>query len=343
MKLLKFTITALFVLVGAFAVIADPGAGSLFMLGASVAVTSGYNGEVADVIMTALKTGNEAVEKGSVYVEADVKERLAIPRMTTADDVLTEAVADPTTVADAFAWTERSIVPASMMFFDKVNPRNFESVWRPFQPQGPLVDRVDNPKIVAALTEEAMKSAGKQLGKLIWQGDVAAGVSSPLRFFDGYLKTMLADANTIKVTPAGAITAANVISILEACEAAIPAAIWGDPDVVFHMNTTDYRLYLQAARALDFKGPNIGDAALQRFAGREIRFYEGMAKDHIVVAKATAGKDSNLWAGVDVKGDEENVKIQRYRPESENFIVKILFKYGVNYAVSEEIVIYEPA
>jgi hypothetical protein len=340
MKFLKFSITALFVVLGGFMALADPSAGTLFMLGASVAVTSGYNGEVADVIMTALKTGNEAVEKGSVYVEAGVQERLAIPRFTTADDVLAAAVADPVTAADAFSWTERSIVPASMMFFDKVNPRNFESVWRPFQPQGPLVDRVDNPKIVAALTEEATKSVGKQLGKLVWQGDTAG--AAPLAFFDGFIKII--DASTaIHVTPAGVISAANVISVLEACEAAIPAAIWGDTDVVFHMNTTDYRLYLQAARALDFKGPNIGDANLQRFAGREIRFYEGLPKDRIVVCKATSGKDSNLWAGVDVSGDEENVKIQRFRPESENFIVKILFKYGVQIAVPEEIVFYEPA
>lgn len=315
----------------------------LVLAAPSVVVTSNYAGDVADVIMTAMKNGNEAVEKGSVNVEAGVQKALFIPRMTTADNVLTEAVADPTVAAEAFSWTERSIIPADMMLFDKVNPRHFESVWRPFQPQGPLVDRVDNPRIIAGLVQESTKSVGKQLGRLVWQGDTSLLPTDPLRFFNGYITRAAADANTIKPTPAGNITAANVISILEATEAAIPAAIWGDPDVVFHMNTQDYRLYLQAARALDFKGPNIGDANLQRFAGREIRFYEGLPKNFIMVAKATTGKDSNLWAGIDVSGDEENVKIQRFRPESENFIVKILFKYDVNYAISEEIVLYEPA
>jgi len=99
---------------------------------------------------------------------------------------------------------------------------------------------------------------------------------------------------------------------------------------------------LQAARTLDFKGPNIGDAGEERFAGRQIRYYSGMKKDHIIVAKATAGKDSNLWAGVDVVADTETVKIERYRPESERFIVKLLFKYGVNYAIGSEIVYYKP-
>lgn len=315
--------------------------GISFINAMSVAVTSGYNGEVADVIMIALKNGNEAVEKGSVYVEPGVQERLHIPIMTTLDDVIAAAVADPVTAAEAFSWVEKTIVPVSMMFFDKFNPRNFESVWRPFQPTGPLVDRVNNPKIQAALIQEATKTVGKQIGKLIWQGDTAGATA--VSWFDGYVKLMLADATTVKPTPAGVITAANVIAILEACDAAIPAEIWDDPSVVFHMHTTDYRLYLQAARALDFKGPGIGDAGEERFAGRQIRYYSGMKKDHIIVTKATAGKDSNLWAGVDVVADTETVKIERFRPESELFIIKLLFKYAVNYAIGSQVVIYKPA
>ena len=314
-----------------------------FVNAPSVGVTSNYNGDVADAIMTAIKLGNEAIEKGSVYVEPGVSYKLSIPIMTTADDVLTESAADPTTFAEAFTWTENTIIPADMMFLDKVNPRHYEHVWRPFQPVGPLVDKVDNPKIKSAIIEESGKTVGKQLGKLIWQGDTTAGVSSPLRFFDGFVKIISASSESIKVTPAGVITASNVIEILEAVEAAIPAEIWQDQDVVFHMNTTDFRLYLAAARELDFKGSNITMAEDARFAGRQIRYYNGMPKDVIIVAKATAGRDSNLWCGVDAESDADNVKIERYRPESENFIVKLLLKMGVGVAIEKELVIYKPS
>lgn len=310
--------------------------------GPSVDITSNYNGEVADAIMTAIKLGNEAVEKGSLYMEPGVTHKLSIPILTTLDDVLTESVADPSVFAEAFTWSENTITPADMMFLDKVNPRHFEHVWRPFQPVGPLVDKVDNPKIKSALIMEATKTVGKQLGKLVWQGDTAAGSSSPLRFFDGFIKLTGADASVIDVTTLGAITAANVISVLEATEAAIPSSIWEDPTVVFHMNTGDYRLYLQAARALDFKGPNIGDAGEERFAGRQIRYYSGFPAGYVLVAKATAGRDSNLWAGVDAESDSENVKIERYRPESDNFIIKMALKFAVNYAIGSEIVRYAP-
>jgi len=191
-----------------------------FVNAPSVAITSNYNGEVADAILSVIKLGNEAVEKGSVYVEPTVDYKISIPIFTAADDVLTDAVADPDTFSEAFTWSEKTIVPLDAMFLDKVNPRHFEKAWRPFQPVGPLVDKVDNPRIKAVIIEQAALTVGKQLGKLIWQGDVAAGASSPLRFFDGFIKLTAADASVIDVTTQGAITAANVISVLEACEAA---------------------------------------------------------------------------------------------------------------------------
>ena len=109
------------------------------------------------------------------------------------------------------------------------------------------------------------------------------------------------------------------------------------------MSTADLRLYTEAARALDFKGPNISEAGEDMFAGRVIRSYSGMAKDKILVAKATAGKDSNLWGAVDTAADDENPKIGRIQANSEEFFCKILLKYGVNMPNPTETVLYLPA
>lgn len=307
---------------------------------ASVNVTSAYVGEVEETLFSLMTVGNQAVEKGSVHVEPGVQKALVLPRLNADADQLQAREADPTTPSDSFNYDERTLTPLDFMFFDKINPRNFEDVWRPFQPTGPLVDRVDNTKIQAAIIEEALKTVGTQIGKLIWQGNTAGATA--LSWFDGFQKILQA-SGTINPTPAGVITASNVISILEATEAAIPSTIWDDPNVIIHISTSDYRLYQQAARALDFKGTDIGDAQASRFAGREIRNYSGLEKDHIIVAKSTAGKDSNLWAGIDVNGDSENVKIERFRPESENFIVKVLMKYGVQSPNPTETVHYKPA
>jgi len=309
---------------------------------ASVTATSGYNGEVAGVLMGLTKDGNQAVEKGSVHVEPDVKTSLFIDRFRVADNQLQARAETPTTPSDGMTYDEKELVPKEMMFYDLVNPRNFESVWRPWQPVGPLVDRVDNPQIQAAILGEVAKTIGKQLGKLIWQGDEAS-VDPNLAYFDGLITNALASADTIKVTPAGNITQANVIATLESVEADIPSELWEDPNFTFHMSTADFRKYLAAARALDFKGSNISMALEAMFGGRQIRFYSGLPENYILAGKGTAGRDSNFWAGVDVMGDESNIKIERYRPESELFIVKALFKYGVQIANDEEVVVYAPA
>jgi hypothetical protein len=308
---------------------------------ASVNVTSAYVGNVVETLLELMVLGNQAVQKGSVHIETDVKKALYLPRITADADQIQARAETPSSPSDSFTYEERLLTPTDQMFYDLVNPRYFEDVWRPFQPTGPLVDRVDNPQVLSAILRETVKTIGNQLGKLIWQGDTAGAAA--VSWMDGYEKIIAADAASIKVTPGGVITAANVIGILESVEAAIPESIWEDPAVVFHMSTADLRLYKEAARALDFKGSNITEALEARFAGREIRHYAGLSKDKIIVAKATTGRDSNLWAGVDVSGDEENVKVERYRPESEKFIIKVLYKYGVQVAQPEESIIYLPA
>ena len=307
-----------------------------------VNITSGYNGEAADLLISLMTVGNQAVERGSVYVHAGVQKSIALPRFNAAGDQIQANNADPQTAqaSSSFTYDERSIAPLSFMFYDEVNPRDFEDVWREFQPVGQLADRVENPKILNAITTETLKSFGTQIGKCIWQGDTAGATA--VSWFDGYEKILAADG-AINPTPSGVITAANVISVLESCIGAIPDALYDDPNMIINMSTKAFRFYEQASRALDFKGANISEAQPDRFGGFAIRHYSGMSDDKIIVAKSTAGRDSNLWAGIDVSGDDENVKIARKSGMSELFGVLVRAKYGVNAPNPTECVLYLPA
>jgi hypothetical protein len=308
---------------------------------ASVNITTAAVGQVGKELISLMKLGNEAFEQGSVYVVPGVGKELFIPRLNAADDQLQARVETPTTGNDSLTYDERSIATKFLMWYDTFNPNKWQDAWEQFFPNGMQVDTIDNPDIQAAILREILKTVGKQLGKLVWQGDI--GGSAELDFFDGFVTIATADAGTIKVTPAGAITEANVISVLESVEAAIPSSIWSDPEVVFQMNTGDARKYLAAARALDFKGSNISDAMEMRFAGRQIRHTDGMKANSILAVKSTADSTSNLWAGVWANGDEENVKIARLQANSELFFAKVLMKMAVNFANAEEVVIYNPA
>lgn len=307
-------------------------------------VTSNYAGESISDILQLMVLGNEAVQKDALYIVDQSKagqKEVSIGRMTATADLLQDRQAEPTNPSNSLTYDERKITPLEFMFYDKFNPRNFETAWRDFQPEGPLVDRVNNPKIQKAILKVTSERIHEQIGKLIWQGDKTT--TGALRFFDGFVTLAKADANVIDVTTSGAITEANVQSILKAADAAIPNALYDDPSVVFLMNTGDTRKYQDSVIALTYKGQGPADQVPLIYKGRKIVNFSGFPANHVMVAKIGAGPDSNLWGAVDMQDDPENLKIERWRPESELFFIKALGKMAVNYGFGQEIVLYQPA
>ena len=298
-------------------------------------------GQVIPDILELVALGNEAVSKGSVYVIDGIQDKVSLPRLTNADDVLQNRQAMPTTPSESLAYTERQIVPLDVMYYDKFNPRLFESVWREFQPQGALVDRVTDPEMQRAILSVVSKSINKQVGKLIWQGNTT--LTTSLRFFNGFIPLMLADVAVTNPTPAGNITESNVISILDLVDTTIPNELYDDPDMIIHMSTADFRKYQNAVKNLSFKGQGPADVVPAIHKGREIRYYSGFPANYVLACKASSSASSSLMAAVDMVNDPENIKIERWRPEGEEFFIKVLFKMAVNYPFSQEIILFKPA
>jgi len=308
---------------------------------ASPALTSNYNGSVLDYIITEAVTGNEAVQKGSLYVIPDVQEKISIAKMVSSANPIIPREAMPTTKSATVTWSEATLSPVDMMIYiPDINPRVFENAWREFQPTGSLPDKILDPNIQRVFADVVLKQAQNQIGRLIWQGDTSLASSNPLHFFDGFITRSQASGTNIDVSNIGAITASNIIAILEDCNNEVPDALFEDPDMVFHMSTTTYRLYQEALRAATYKGLAYEAGLAGQFAGREIRHYSGFPNNVILVCKATTGTDSNLYAAVDGANDVENFKIERLRPEGELFFLKALFKMDVNFSIDSESVYY---
>jgi hypothetical protein len=308
---------------------------------ASPALTSNFNGSVLDYIITEAVTGNEAVQKGSLYVIPDVQEKISIAKMVSSANPIIDREAMPTTKSATVTWSEATLSPVDMMIYiPDINPRVFENAWREFQPKGSLPDKVLDPNIQRVFAEVVLKQAQNQIGRLVWQGDDSLAASSPLHFFDGYITRSAASGTNIDVTNIGTITEANVITILKNCDAAVPDALYEDPDMIVHMNTGDFRKYQNAVRALTYKGQGPAEAVPAIVNSREIRHYSGLPANNVLICKASTGTDSNLYAGVDGANDVENFKIERLRPEGEHFFLKALFKMDVNFSIDSESVFY---
>lgn len=306
-----------------------------------VITNTNFNGDVLDYIIQEAVVGNEVVQKGSVYVIPDVSSKISIGKMVASANPVKAREAMPSTKTGTVTWSEDTLNPVDLMIYiPDINPRLFESNWRPFQPKGALPNRILNPQIQKVFADVVNRQAQLQIGTLMWKGDTTLAESTGLNFFNGYITRGIASGANVDVSNIGAITASNIIAVLEDCEAAVPAPLFEDPDMIIHMSTATYRMYEEAQRALTYKGKGPADKGDPNFAGREIRFYSGFPANTILICKATSGLDSNLYAATDKITDSENFIIEKLRPEGEHYFLKALFKLDVNYSIISESVLY---
>lgn len=309
---------------------------------ASPALTSNYNGDVLDYIITEAVTGNEAVEKyGSIYVIPDVSEKISIAKMVSSANPIIDREAMPTTKSATVTWSEATLTPVDMMIYiPDINPRIFEAAWRPFQPKGALPNKVLDPSIQKVFADVVLRQAKNQLGRLFWQGDTSLAASSPLHFFNGYVTRAAASSTNIDATNAGVLSASTILAALTNVYAAIPDALVDDPNFVLHMSTTSFRYFQDAIIALTYKGQGHAEVVPPVFKGKEIRHYAGFPANKILACVATTGTDSNLYAATDKIGDVENFMIEKLRPEGEHYFLKALFKMDANFSIDSESVYY---
>lgn len=312
------------------------------------AITTAYAGEDIGQILQLMVLGNEAVDKGSFNIFEDVQKTKEITRGFVSTNPIQEYQSQPTVPSNSLSFTPRTLTPARMMVFDLVNPMDFQNYWREYQPKGPLADKILAPEIQKAIVALYSKQIDNQLGRLIWQGDTTLAANSPLRFFNGIVTRAAADGAVVKSTPVGNLTSANIIAQLTALDALIPDALYNDPNYVFHMSTADVRKYMDALIALTNKdkgpsdfGRNLDDLT---FKNRKIVNYSGFPTNFILAAKAdTNPLNTHLHIAVNMTSDPDNLKIERFRPEGDQFFLKASFEMDVNYSFSEELVMYKPS
>lgn len=306
---------------------------------------SEFNGTFLEFLYLVFDIGNQAVEKGIVRVLTGIAKKKALPKLSQTADPLgdyTTGVPAAETVTTTYA--EESLEPQAMTLYEEFLPEDMLDVWEKWQPVGDFTNLRQNPEFLADVIELYNNGAGTQLSKLFFQGDDSLGAGNPLNKFDGVITRAKADPNVIDVTPAGAITKANVIARVEEVWAACPDKFFDDQDWTIDMNTTDFKLLQQANN--DAKKTTVGvlsQAVQDLFLNKRIIHFSGMPKDHILGAKGMANSDqSNLYMGYHVELEDENPRINFKENAGRLMFVRLDLKADANYRVGEEIVLYAP-
>ena len=306
----------------------------------TTSITTTYAGEKAQgYIAAALLSGN-TIENGGITVKPNVKKSEVLKKIATGD-----LVADGTcdfTATSSVTLTERIITPKEFQV-------NLELCKTPFRADFDAISMGYSafdtlpPDFQSFLVAHVAEKVATKIENNIWQG--ADGTEGE---FDGIVALATADATVVDVVGT-TVTAANVIDELGKVVDAIPASLYGSPELKIYVAQNVYRAYVRAlggfaaagvgANGVGGNGTNqsLGDVM---FDGVPVFVANGLASNYIVAAES-----SNLFFGTGLLSDENEVKVLDMADldGSQNVRIIMRFTATVQYAFGAEIVLYTPA
>lgn len=262
-----------------------------------------YAGELDEFLYEVVETGVDFLkpEKGAAYPKNGIRYKEQLDRLEFSDDPFEDYTEGNPTFASSSTLKKRELVPEKMTVSGTFKADEWLNQWARYAPGGNLTNLMMNQEFLRRVLQLAMNKAQTQLDKLFWIGDKAAGVASPLRFFDGIITKLNADSDgdVTFLLEAGAITQANVVSRIANVYSAIPDKFLEDPNYKLHMSMTDFKL-LQLFNN-DAKKTTVGvldENVMNLFLAKRIVPFVHLPKNYIVGAHTTsASADSNFVFG----------------------------------------------
>lgn len=309
-----------------------------------------YSGTYASYFWLPATFGMDTIQKGSVYVKDGIKKKYTIDRMDFSTP-LQERAATPTSNG-SFTIDGRALTPQDIMIYTEFNPRNYEESFVAEQLSKTLLAREVPATVESFMMQIALNRAAEQIEQNIWMGSTTytatTGTSGngQLKFFDGFLKKMVADSAVLKVGTPVALTSANILAKLDALitlAAANKKALLSRPTrferLKFFVSVNTEQLYQAASLNLTFKGQAFNSGQAMPYKGYQIVTLAGLPDDTILFCEGLADTSSNLYLGMNSTEDNQ-LQLQRLQNNSELFFLKGLMKYDVQYGFSEEVFLY---
>jgi hypothetical protein len=301
-------------------------------------ITTNFAGTFDDRILTRVITGFEAMNKGLLYPRL-VEDKENIQRLTL-DNIIQDRAATPT-ASGTPTYTERILAPQDYMIYFEFNPRDFEHHWYEYAMNGELVFRELPEPVRMVLLDEVLKVHDNYLGTAVWKNrKTATAEAAPYNKFDGFKYLLNADANTVKIASPVALTAANILSKLQAVYAATPQAVLDSPNYKIAISSADHEFYGDALVALTNKSISPENGIPTVYRGKELVRLVGMPKDTIIAGNFSNDFQSNFRIGVSRGNNMETVQMEKLQANSELHFCKMLLKVGVQVGFTEEVVIY---
>lgn len=243
------------------------------------------------------------------------------------------------TASGTTTFTQRTVTVGKIKVNESLCPKDLEAKY--LQEALPRGSRYDSIIFAEQYSNRKAQKIAEALEKAVWQGDTTS-VDTQLLHFDGLIKqvnagAVQANANPYIGTVATSITASNVIAVMDAVYAAIPAAVVDKDDVVIFCGMDVFRTYTIALKNANLFHYNYDGKANGEFTlpGTTIRVIATPGLNG--TSKVYAMRLSNIFFGTDLLDEQERFDIFYAREaDAVRFIAE--FKAGVNVAFPGEVV-----
>jgi hypothetical protein len=301
-----------------------------------------YNGDFLAELYRVLSTGFQSRDKGLLRLETTIDSKRALPKITGADDPLGTYTTGAPSESATVTYSERDLEVQEMLVYMEFIPRDWHTLWPLYRSVDNFTNLALNPEILRATLEILSDRIGKQMDKLVWQGDT--GGAAAIAFFDGLIKFAANDSDVVDVANEGVITTTNVADILASVWKAIPDKFFDDPEYKIIMSTTDYKKLQELNNNAKKSTVGVLDETIKSlFLEKRIVHLTAMPANTIYCAKAVMNQLGNLFMGVWVDPQQEinAARIMRVANNSDTWFIRINFKAGVNHREGSEIVLYQ--
>ena len=305
----------------------------------TTSITTTYAGEFAGKYIAAALLSAPTLEKGGLTIHPNVKYKQVIQRVAT-DDIIKNATCD-FDATSTVTLTEKVLNPEEFQVNLQLCKKDFHSTWQAAEMGYGAFDVM--PKSFSDfLIAHVAEKVASAMESTIW-----TGVNATAGQFAGLSTQIAADAAlpSAQEVAGTTVTASNVTTELGKLVDAIPARLYGQPDLKLYVSQNIYKAYVRAlggfasgvgANGYDNKGTNqvLGELV---FDGVPVFMANGLAAN-----TAWATPTSNLHFATGLLNDMNEVKVIDMGDidGSQNVRVVIRFSADAKYGFASDLVTY---
>jgi hypothetical protein len=304
----------------------------------STSITTTYSGEFAGKYVAAALLSAPTLDKGLIEIMPNVLYKSVIQKVNT-DDILKDATCDfdPTSTVTL---TERVLTLEEFQVNLQMCKKDFEQTWQAVEMGYSAFKNVP-----ASFTDFLIAYAAERVSARIEQ-NIWAGVNASSGQFAGFQTLFAADSDVVDVSGT-TVTAANVITEMGKVVDAIPAALYGKPDVYLYVSQNVAKAYVRALGGFGASGLGANGVNNQgtMWYGSEPLFFDGIPvvlAEGLSANRMVAAQKSNLFFGCGLLSDKNEVRLLDLADidGSQNFRLVMRMSAGIQYGIGSDIVYY---